>query len=100
MNPHHFKAFSNLIFFLAQIELVDSKFLEKTTKLYNKAASSKVKRSFHHKRSFPSQKLRIGFVSGDMRDHPVGYFLQNLFKYINKEKFEIYVIAIQLIIQN
>ena len=91
MNPHHFKAYSNLIFFLAQIELVDSKFLEKITKSYNKATSSKVKRSFHHKKSFPSQKLRVGFVSGDMRDHPVGYFLQNLFKYINKEKVEIYV---------
>ena len=91
MNPHHFKAYSNLIFFLAQIELVDSKFLEKITKSYNKATSSKVKRSFHHKKSFPSQKLRVGFVSGDMRDHPVGYFLQNLFKYINKEEVEIYV---------
>jgi predicted O-linked N-acetylglucosamine transferase (SPINDLY family) len=34
-------------------------------------------------------KLRIGFVSGDFRNHPVGYFVEGLFKYIDKNLFEI-----------
>ena len=28
----------------------------------------------------PDRRLRIGFVSGDLRDHPVGYFVENVFQ--------------------
>lgn len=34
-------------------------------------------------------KLKIGFLSGDFKYHPVAYFLTNLIKNINKDKFEI-----------
>lgn len=34
-------------------------------------------------------KLRIGFVSGDFRNHPVGYFTEGLFKDIDKSLFEL-----------
>lgn len=34
-------------------------------------------------------KLKIGFVSGDLKYHPVAYFLMNLIKHIDKSKFEI-----------
>jgi len=29
-----------------------------------------------------NKKLRVGFVSGDLRAHPVGYFLENMLRYI------------------
>lgn len=35
-------------------------------------------------------KIRIGFLSGDFRNHPVGFFTESLFKSISKDKFELY----------
>jgi protein O-GlcNAc transferase len=32
--------------------------------------------------------LRIGFVSGDFKDHPVGYFMENLLLHGNRTQFE------------
>ena len=37
-----------------------------------------------------SRKLRLGFVSGDFYEHPVGYFVPNVLKNLNKEKFTLY----------
>ncbi|MDF1582067.1 MAG: tetratricopeptide repeat protein [Methyloprofundus sp.] len=42
------------------------------------------------------KKLRVGFVSGDFKIHPVGYFLENFLKYINPEKFELVAYSAQL----
>tara|TARA_B100001057_G_scaffold94168_1_gene90598 strand:+ start:106910 stop:109204 length:2295 start_codon:yes stop_codon:yes gene_type:complete len=36
-----------------------------------------------------SKKIRIGFVSGDLGRHPVGYFLKQLFEHIDKNTFEL-----------
>ncbi|TXI96849.1 MAG: glycosyltransferase family 41 protein, partial [Burkholderiaceae bacterium] len=36
-----------------------------------------------------SGKLRLGFVSGDLRTHPVCYFLENILKHLDQEKFEL-----------
>jgi predicted O-linked N-acetylglucosamine transferase (SPINDLY family) len=36
-----------------------------------------------------NQKIRLGFVSGDLREHAVAYFLEGLLKNIDKEKFEL-----------
>lgn len=33
-------------------------------------------------------RLRVGVVSGDFRDHPVGYFLQGLLAHIDADRFE------------
>lgn len=37
----------------------------------------------------PADTLRIGLVSGDMRAHPVGYFLENILSHINPQKLEL-----------
>lgn len=34
------------------------------------------------------RKLRVGFVSGDFRDHPVGYFLESVLRHLNRERVE------------
>ena len=46
----------------------------------SKFASSRVINSF--------KKLRVGLVSGDFREHPVGYFLEAVLSKLNKEKIE------------
>lgn len=43
--------------------------------------------AFHATQSRP-QRLKIGFVSPDLRNHPVGYFLENILPFVNKERFE------------
>jgi len=35
-------------------------------------------------------RLRIGFVSGDFRSHPVGYFLEGLLSKIDQERFDLF----------
>lgn len=37
-----------------------------------------------------TKKLRVGFVSGDFRNHSVGYFVEGLIANIDKTQFEIY----------
>lgn len=38
-----------------------------------------------------NQTLRVGLVSGDIGNHPVGYFLEGVINHINKTKIEFYV---------
>lgn len=47
--------------------------------------------AIHHKPSKGIHILKIGFVSGDFKDHPVGYFMENLLRHVNRERFEWHV---------
>ena len=38
-------------------------------------------------------KLKIGFVSPDLNDHPVGYFLDNVLQFLDKDHFEWYAFS-------
>jgi predicted O-linked N-acetylglucosamine transferase (SPINDLY family) len=35
-------------------------------------------------------RLRVGIVSGDLRNHPVAYFLESLLRHIDSSRFELY----------
>lgn len=37
-----------------------------------------------------SRRLRIGFVSGDMRNHPVGWFLEGTLKLLDRARFQLF----------
>ncbi len=39
----------------------------------------------------PGGKVRLGFMSSDLRQHPVGYFAMPLFEHIDHERFEVFV---------
>jgi predicted O-linked N-acetylglucosamine transferase (SPINDLY family) len=43
----------------------------------------------------PERRLRIGYVSGDFRRHPVGYFLDGVLACHDRERFEIFCYANQ-----
>jgi len=36
------------------------------------------------------EKIRLGFMSSDLRSHPVGYFAYPLFEFIDDERFEVF----------
>jgi predicted O-linked N-acetylglucosamine transferase (SPINDLY family) len=38
----------------------------------------------------PNKRLRIGFVSGDFRQHPVGYFMESLLSALSKSNLDLY----------
>lgn len=44
----------------------------------------------HPKGPRPSSKIRLGFLSSDLRNHPVAYFAMPLFEHIDHERFEVY----------
>lgn len=58
-------------------------------------------KNWSHKQNFsgylpknknPKRKLRIGFVSGDLRDrHPVSYYFSPIWHSLDRNKFELYV---------
>jgi protein O-GlcNAc transferase len=41
-------------------------------------------------RRTPGQRLRIGFMSSDLRNHPVAYFALPLFEHVDRSRFEIF----------
>ncbi|KRB41999.1 tetratricopeptide repeat protein [Phenylobacterium sp. Root700] len=38
----------------------------------------------------PNGKIRLGFMSSDLRNHPVAYFAMPLFEHVDRSRFEIY----------
>jgi predicted O-linked N-acetylglucosamine transferase (SPINDLY family) len=43
------------------------------------------------KKARRSEKIRLGFMSSDLRSHPVGYFAFPLFEDIDRSRFEVFV---------
>ncbi|HKP78483.1 MAG TPA: tetratricopeptide repeat protein, partial [Phenylobacterium sp.] len=39
----------------------------------------------------PGGKIRLGFMSSDLRQHPVGYFAMPLFEHLDNDRFEVFV---------
>ncbi len=44
----------------------------------------------------PREKIRIGFTSGDLGAHPVGYFTVRLFESLNRDRFETFIYSDRL----
>lgn len=42
------------------------------------------------KNTNPGRKLRIGYISADFKIHPVGFFIEQVLKYHDKNQFEIF----------
>lgn len=50
----------------------------------------------HRGRRKPDGKIRIGFMSSDLRAHPVAYFALPLFQHYDRSRFEIYCYSFYL----
>lgn len=88
-NPKDFSLFSNLLFYLSQSPSVSpEEYLEKA-KEYGRRVSEGVKQYDTWPQLASNEKLRIGFVSGDFRNHPVTYFIENWLGLIDKNRFEL-----------
>jgi predicted O-linked N-acetylglucosamine transferase (SPINDLY family) len=78
LNPNYAEAFSNLLFGLAQTttEDVKSLFFEHCRFGDRFEAAYREKFSSHGNSRDPERCLQIGFVSGDLCDHAVAYFIE------------------------
>ncbi len=56
---------------------------------FGRLVQHKAKRMTHRLRETTPSRLRIGIVSGDMRIHPVGYFLESLIAQLDQNRFEL-----------
>ena len=91
LDRKNFSAHSNLLF---TMNYVDSLVVEARVDEAKRFGASVARNVSHKFKSwvYPinSQKLRIGFVSGDFRNHPVGYFLEGLFSKMDQTRFDLY----------
>ncbi len=91
LKPEYFKAHSNLLFMLNYSPEVSQQTAFEEAQRFGAAVSAHARMRFDKWRcASQPQRLRIGFVSGDFRNHPVGYFLENLLRHLDREAFELY----------
>lgn len=89
LDPDFIEARSNLLFFLnyrngsAADALLDAR-------IYGESVSSRVTRRYTEWMCEPAPKrLRVGIVSGDLCQHVVSYFLENLLREVDPERVEL-----------
>lgn len=90
LKPDFFEALSNLLFSqnyftgrAPEIALGDAK-------AFGARISLRAQPKFTAWRCNPeTRRLRVGLVSGDLRHHPVGYFVTSLVEHLDKARFEL-----------
>lgn len=91
INPDYTKAHSNLLFLLNYTASRTAEYCLAEARQYGRNVSDRIPSRFN---VWPcakqSERLRIGFVSGDFRSHPVGYFLEGLLTHIDRTSIELF----------
>lgn len=90
LRPGYHEAHSNLIFAMNYVETADPEALRAEAQRYGQAVAQGVAAPFTQWRcaAAPPARLRVGFVSGDLREHPVGHFLQAVLEHLDRRAFE------------
>lgn len=90
LKPNYVLAFSNLLFILNYSSRHTSTHYIAEAHQYGrqvaKNVTSRFTEWFCEKQP---QRLRIGFVSGDFSNHPVGYFLENVLSHLDQSSVEL-----------
>lgn len=92
INPNNFEAHSSLLFFYCYRGQGSSPralaVAQQCSRLVTKHAS---RRMFKHWPVNPApERLRIGLVSGDLKNHPVGHFLEGVLSRTDRERIELF----------
>jgi protein O-GlcNAc transferase len=90
-DPHNALAHSNLLFLMSYRSDSDPAQLfaehERWGRIHGRDPASIAP---HDNVPDPSKRLRIGYVSADFRNHPVGIFIEQVLAHHDKSRFEIY----------
>jgi protein O-GlcNAc transferase len=95
IKPDYAEAHSNLIFCLNYSPGYSSTDMLEETRCFNDMVAARAKIYTQHTNDRdPIRRLKVGLVSGDLRQHPVGYFLSNVLCGIDANKLELFAYAI------
>ncbi len=90
LQPDCADAQSNVLYLYDYVENYCAEFRFKEAKHYGEIVAKKVALPYRQWLcASPANRLRIGFVSGDFRNHPVGYFLENMLRHLAQQDFEL-----------
>lgn len=91
LNPALTDAYSNFILCINYLPGYPSARAMKEAQLFGERVSDRAKNSRCSPRCFDSgARLKVGFVSGDLKNHPVGYFLEGLISHMDRSRFELF----------
>lgn len=92
LKPGYHPAFSNLLFALNYLGDTDRAALFSEHRRFDELYCEPLRPlgQPHTNRRDPDRALRIGFVSGDLREHPVASFIEPVFAHSTRADFEIY----------
>jgi predicted O-linked N-acetylglucosamine transferase (SPINDLY family) len=90
IDPGYLKARSNLLFCLNYRESAAPEVLLAEARRQGAAISAAAGPKFDAWNATPDpSRLRVGLVSGDLRAHPVGYFVEGLLERLDQRRFEL-----------
>ncbi len=90
LNPDCFDAYSNYLMastYIADFALSD--YFEMARRFSSIAVSKATLSLSNYIASTANNRLRVGFVSGDLCNHPVGYFIEGILAHLSNSKIEI-----------
>ncbi|MDR3640559.1 MAG: tetratricopeptide repeat protein [Humidesulfovibrio sp.] len=88
--PDNAEALSNLLFTLHYSPSHDHASRQKEANRYGKLAAARVRKRFASWGCKPGpERLRVGLVSGDLRNHAVGFFLESVLEQIDQSRIEL-----------
>jgi len=83
-------AISGILLNLRYLNRYSSEYFLERAKQYGKLVSRNVTQAAHgHFPHTTPPRLRVGLVSGDFRNHPVGYFLEGFLPHLDRARIEI-----------
>ncbi len=94
MDPEHHEAHSNLLFTLNLLpDRAPADMLEQARAFGDKVAASATPYRTWQMSMLPDKCLRVGLVSGDLRNHPVGFFLEGILSALDAGQIELVAYA-------
>ena len=90
MKPDYAQAHSNLLMLIGSMLFNDVRYRDSAAGFVRAVENTVTSRFNTWSHSRDKDKLRIGFVSGDLKSHPVGYFLEGLLTELQSSSIELF----------
>ncbi|HEY0562443.1 MAG TPA: tetratricopeptide repeat protein, partial [Methylophilus sp.] len=88
--PDHIAAYDNLLFSMTYADQFTAAERLSVALAYGRMTTQKALSPFvHWPADVHAKRLRVGIVSGDLRQHPVAYFLKNMLQHIDTTQIEL-----------
>lgn len=96
LDPENTDNYSSLHFAESYLPKANPKRILGISRRFGKITSKKTEGFSHEWRgAYAPSRLRIGFISGDLRDHPVGHFLEGVVRHLNPLRTELVGLSTQ-----